>query len=505
MIPSLIAQMRPSSPPSFPPPLGALPPPPANSLGNANFRFPSGATSTTPGQLSKSSLGVRERRLSGINVKKLKIETNTKAGSTEDTSVFKNPLSSTSSTAISAQPAMEPPRSTLASEESSQKLSNPAFSPLTTALETSNHNDLLLSSGSISTEAGANVIPITSALTKVTSIESEKSAQSIPSSPNRFVSKGLGLRKNFSSSSLKTKGLAAPTQDAIDVSPASSTSTQRKVPLTAVPIPPSSVGTNFVIDRVPTDGIYLFESDIHSPVTPGSPNSLVTNAPLPLEFCPDLPLLRPFWLLRCIYQTIAHPRGAYISTKLFVPSSIWKVKNVKLKNIDEKVASCDLLSAALLKLAKVDTLDADAVLREMQFLENVMDQAQANLAKKLGNDVGVVGMSSLFKGPSTVEEAVSTSESLASKGITTNNKSYLSSWRKLRSKNSVGPNVTPVLTNTSKETSKDGVVMDSLPMTSIADPKFPKRDLGRIQYHGPNSNYMAALARLCDAVQILGQ
>ena len=503
ILPSLAAQMRPSSPPSFPPPSGALPPTPVLPMSTNSLRSPNGTTSTISSQPTKTTLGVRERRLSGTNLKQLKIETNSRAGSTADSNAVKNPPPSTIPATLVSK-TMEPPKSAPASEDSLQKLSHMAFSPFDTEYDGTNHKEISPLSEPGLAEATPNINLVTSALTRVTSAESEKGTQSIPSSPSRFVSKSLGLRKNFSSSSLKTKGLAAPTPDALDISPASSTSTHRKVPVTAVPILHSSAGTNFVIDRMPTDGINLFESDIHSPITPGSPNPLVTNAPLPLELCPESPLLRPFWLLRCVYQTIAHPRGAYISTKLFVPSSVWKIKTIKLKNVEEKVASCDLLSAALLKLAKVDTLDADAVLRDMQFLEGVMDQAQANLTKKLGNDVGVVGMSSLFKGPSAMDEAISNADALALKGINANSKSYLSSWRKLRSKNSMGPNVTPMLANALKENSKDGVVMDSLPMTGITDPKFPKRDLGRIQYDGPNSNYMAALARLCDAVQILG-
>ena len=182
------------------------------------------------------------------------------------------------------------------------------------------------------------------------------------------------------------------------------------------------------------------------------------------------------------------------------------MKSIKLKNVEEKISHCDLLSAALLKLAKVDTLDADAVLKEMQFLEHVMDQAQVNLSKKLGNDVGVVGASALFKGSGAMDDMASNSEAMVSKSTTTNNKSYLPYWRKLRSKNSVGPGVTSTLTATGhRDGSKDGLTLESLPMTNTAEPRFPKRDLSRVQYTGPNSNYMAALARLCDAVQVLGK
>lgn len=179
---------------------------------------------------------------------------------------------------------------------------------------------------------------------------------------------------------------------------------------------------------------------------------------------------------------------------------------MKLKNIEEKISQCDLLTAALLKLAKVDTVDADSVLVEMQFLESVMDQAQANLSKKLGNDVGVVGASVLFKGSSPVDDAASNPETVAFKSTNINTKSYLSSWRKLRSKNSLGPSATPSLTPmTSRDGSREGPTMDSLPMTTLADPRFAKRDVSHVQCFGPHSNYMAALVRLCDAVQVLGK
>lgn len=251
-------------------------------------------------------------------------------------------------------------------------------------------------------------------------------------------------------------------------------------------------------------GIYLFDSDIHSGNSPGSPNPLASNAPQQLEPCPESSLLRPFWFLRSIYQTIAHPRGGYISSKLFVPRDIWRVKNIKLKNVEEKVSSCDLLTAALLKLGKVDTLDANAVLEEMQFFETVMEQVQSTLTKKLGNDVGVQGTTQLFKSSGTLGESVQNLEALAPKTNNANSK-YLS-WRKLRSKNTSGQGLAAATTsNISKDGSKEGPTMKSLPMTTIPNPRFPKRDINQVQCFGPNPSYMGALARLCDAVQILGK
>jgi hypothetical protein len=268
----------------------------------------------------------------------------------------------------------------------------------------------------------------------------------------------------------------------------------------------------FNVDGLPSGGMHLFESDIHSPFSPGSPSPAVTNAPIPLEPCPDSYLLRPFWLMRCFYQTIAHPRGGYLSTKLFIPRDVWRVKGVKLKNIEDKIANCDLLTAALQKLASVDTLDADAMLEEMQAFEVVLDQVQTVLAKKLGNEVGVHSVATLFKEATTVGEGASmdsisrvATNDHPPKSTVSQSKSYLTSWRKLRSKNS-GVNLASMAsTSVKSEVPKDLLVMNTLPMTSLPTIRFAKRDISGVTFEGPNSGYMGSLARLFDAAQILGK
>jgi hypothetical protein len=289
--------------------------------------------------------------------------------------------------------------------------------------------------------------------------------------------------------------------------------TGRKPSIAPGPLPTPSLPT-FNVDGLPSGGMHLFESDIHSPFSPGSPSPAVANAPIPLEPCPETHLLRPFWLMRCFYQTIVHPRGGYLSTKLFIPRDVWRVKGVKLKNIEDKVANCDLLTAALQKLASVDTLDADAVLEEMQALEVVLDQVQAQLAKKLGNEVGVQSVATLFKDATTVGEGGSISDSLSrsmhssldhgAKGAVAQGKSYLSSWRKLRSKNS-GVNLASMAGSKSSEVPKDSLNMATVPMTSLPAVRFAKRDTSGMAFEGPNSGYMGSLAKLFDAVQILGK
>lgn len=182
------------------------------------------------------------------------------------------------------------------------------------------------------------------------------------------------------------------------------------------------------------------------------------------------------------------------------------MKNVKLKNVEEKMSTCDFLTSALLKLAKVDTLDAGAVLEEMQFFESVIDQAQISLSKKLGSEVGLLGVSWLSKGSNTAEDTMSNSETLTSKSGNTGSKYGLSSWRKLRSKTSTGPGFNPAIVATVfKDGVKEPPTMSSLPMTSLSNPRIPKRDVSQVKCAGPNANYMDALARLCDAVQILGK
>lgn len=208
--------------------------------------------------------------------------------------------------------------------------------------------------------------------------------------------------------------------------------------------------------------------------------------------------------MRCLYQTIAHPRGGYLSTRLFVPRDVWRVKNVKIKAVEDKVSNCDFLTAALLKLSKVDTLDADAVLEEMQSFESVLEQVRNILQRKLGSEVGLQSSVTLFKGSPASEDAGTQAEALSSKSGNGGNKSYLSSWRKLRSKNS-GAALSSFTALPSREGSKETLSMSSLPMTATPSSRAHKRNLSQIQLTGPHANYMGALARLFDAAQILGE
>ncbi|KAI4260328.1 MAG: hypothetical protein L6R42_004099, partial [Xanthoria sp. 1 TBL-2021] len=473
-LPSLPAELQAKQmpPPAHPPPSGALPslPYPIRT-GSPVKAF----TGPPPGPRSNIA-GVRERRLSGIKAPQLKIETNAK--------VLAAPVAPAPKTQpppqaipLSTSTITEPPKSAFAIPESQQHM--PSASAQSSAITPNTQSSTRKGSSPYPGDTTPNTLPPMPGLCKVTTGDSEDSVPSVPDSPGPLSGKGsVGpgtLRKNFSSSSLK-KML---TVSGSEVSEAGmSTAQQRRAQTPAIPAMPTPKGANFMIEAIPSGGIQLFDSDIHSPSSPGTPNPMAANPPLPLEPCPESTLLRPFWFLRCIYQSVTHPRGGYISTRLFVPRDIWKVANVKLKSVDEKVSSCDLLTATLLKLAKVDTFDANAVLEEMQFLESIMEQSQVVLSKKLGSEVGVGNTAWLTKGSGASGETTGNGDVFGSKNGNTSTKSYLSSWRKKMSKtSSAAPGFTgATANNNAKDGNKDIPPMSSVPMTGSQKPRFPHRD-----------------------------
>ena len=511
VLPSMAAKLKekPLPPPLHPPPSSALPPPPLSASAKKSEQPNSTVVSPAALVSRNTSPGVRERRLSGMKRKPLKIETYAKHSDTSESEAPRTQPAPVAPRILSTPAIPEPPKSALVVPEPQQLLPSLAYTPVpSSATVSSSRKGSSPFPGSDTTDQTSST---TSALTRVTSADSDNSVPSVPGSPARFANKSaLGLRKNFSSSSLRNKNLTVIVPETHDgssntsVSSMSSTPKQQRVPSPAVPVLPTPMEASFIIKGQSTGGPYLFDNDIHSPTTPGSPNPSANYPPLPLEPCPESALLRPFWFLRSIYQTIAHPRGGYISSRLFVPRDIWRVKNIKLKNVEEKVSSCDLLTAALLKLGKVDNFDANAVKDEMEFFETVMEQVHSNLSRKLGNDVGVQGAAQLFKSFGTGDETAYP-EALASKTTNAGSKSYLS-WRKLRNRNPSGQGLPSMgASNATRDGFKEPPTLKSIPMTSATNPRFPNRDVNQIQCVGPNPSYMGALARLCDAAQVLGE
>lgn len=432
--------------------------------------------------------GVRARRLSGQNSGELKIETNARS----------RPDSSTSDLEAFATPLTSRPPPPLPKDEAPSDLFKVPASGFRANLYPSKRN---LSIGSITDntnlakartheddEAGLLPMPAGRPMGK------------IPSAPD-------GLDKS-GSKAFRSRNVSVPNPETAPGSPTTPWSgsfptldTQKAIMSGSIPVMPTPTATYFTQNGLPTGGLNLFDCNIHSPTALGCPNPLVANAPLPLEPCPESFLLRPFWLMRCLYQTLAHPHGGYLSAKLFVPRDAWRVKNVKIKAMEDKVSNCDLLTAALLKLAQVDTYDADAVLEEMQALEGILDQVQTTLSKKLGHDVGIQTSMPLFRPNATAEDPTHP-DPPPSRTSGTSNKSYLPTWKRLRAKTS-GISTTASASPSVRESNKDNLTLNSLPMTS-APTTHIKRNVTQLEFSGPQANYMGALARLFDAAQVIG-
>jgi hypothetical protein len=499
------------SPPPVPAPSGALPALPRVPESQTSQTVDTAEVTPRPSTAAKDAASVRSRRLSGQNAKTLKIETSLPPVP---------PAPHTEKPPVPAKDASIDlptlPQSAAATFNIAKPTLDSAFK-LPALPQVSQQSGLVAPSPQPTLYSPAETIATVSPATPVLSHATTNDTGLVPGSPKNGKTSAMGIRKNKSSLSLKQRNLSISSPDGSDVSigtPLSTTFsiTGRKPSNAGLPMPTPSIPT-FNVDGLPSGGMHLFESDIHSPFSPGTPGPTVTNAPIPLEPCPDSYLLRPFWLMRCFYQTIAHPRGGYLSTKLFIPRDVWRVKGVKLKNIEDKIANCDMLTAALQKLSTVDTNDADAVLEEMQSLELVLDQIQTQLAKKLGNEVGVHSVSALFKDATTVGEGAASIDGSAKgshgsqdhkQSAVAQGKSYLASWRKLRSKNS-GVNLASMVGARTAEVPKDTLVMSTLPMTSLQGIRPAKRDISGVVFEGPNSGYMGSLARLFDAVQILGK
>lgn len=478
MIPPLPASISGAPPLMHPPPIQALPPPPNP------FHVPTLLPPTPPTAAGNPS--VRSRRLSGQNAKMLKIETMSNSPPSGPPQASVPPLPKTAGV-ISHGPDPSMGRPPIPRSATVRNTS----SPLPAAPETA--------------------LPIGSGFAGNQNFDGENSKLPRSGSPGRSSSRP-GIRKNFSSSSLKnlkSRNLSVSGfDDGSEISPSTPgsqgfTTVRETGRIPTMPALPTPIANSFreKANGQASGGLYLFDSDIHTPESPGSPNPLAASAPIPLEPCPSEHLLRPFWLMRALYQTIAHPRGGYLSTKLFVPRDVWRVKGVKIKGLEDKIANCDFLTAALLNLAKVDTFDADAVLDEMQNFEAVLEQAQANLSKKLGNEVGVNGSSGLFKDAPLSGDVEGNSFGPKSAGPS---KSTFS-WKRLRSKNSNAALTTGYTGKTTpSDSGRENLTMSTVPMTTLATVRYAKRDVGQIQLVGPHANYMGALARLFDAAQVIG-
>lgn len=336
-------------------------------------------------------------------------------------------------------------------------------------------------------------------------------------SPGRFMPRIPGipgaLRQIQSSASLKSRNLASPDTESPNNSgnglfSSSSASNLRKAfPRSVTPATPSVVPMTPMgmpaTAGLPAGGMHLFESKLHSPATPNSAENLAANTPVPLEPCPGEALSKPYWLMRCLYQTVAHPRGGYISARVFVPREVWFIKGVKIKAIDDKISACDLVSAALSKLATVKTDDINAIYEEMNSLEGILDRVQTVLSKKLGSDVGAAGARSQYGIDGSIPENGLNSDMVTKSTGVSGGKSYFS-LRKLRTKNS-NTALSSGYGTSNNIAGEFNLAASGLPKASMADQNMQAvRNLEGVTFGGPHAAYISALARLFDSAQILG-
>lgn len=482
---SSVNTVRADGPPPGPPPTSALPRPPS------------------PND-KRLSATVRARRLSGQNAKQLRIETSTM-----------QPASRKRASTFHHSPGVP-----MTDEEQRNRIFGSDVligAPLEPSTSDPEHEQVLRSPPSIDlTLHMPNDVSVSRAGSVRVNNSMDHPSELRPIKSNPF-------RRNKSSISLKDHQLREDSDHTVST-PMSATFANLRTKRSLEPL--TSQRTNFPAQ--PSDGhvsgTYLFDTALAVSHAPASPRSQTeTSQPAGLEPCPESSLLRPFWLMRAIGSTITHPRGGFVTSRLFVPRDVWQTRGVKLKSLDEKVANCDLLTAALGRIAGVDTYDADAVMEELQGFEEVMERVQATFTKKLGSDVGVHGAMSMFRDATTASGNgnASTSNTDAASGTTdkaaksNSGKSYLSSWRKLRSKSSGTP--LSALNNSSKINVGASAVGDkgepytmaSVPMTNFIPVERRGQkvapNLKAMAFEGPQKEYMGSLARLVQGISILGK
>lgn len=465
---------------------------------------PTTALPKLPSMSGNRLSGVRGRRMSGqSNPKQLRIETSTSA----------KPEGRKRASTYHHSP------SPMRGDDEQKAALNKDFK-FGTALEPTEsdtlHDHILTSPPSLDMRSAVSdtTRPQTASVVERGSLDDSPSELPRSARPNLF-------RKNKSSVSLREREhtvlLSSPDDSAPSVATPMSSNfmtfshKRSQDPLTSQRAKFPSFDANTTMS-LQSGGAYLFDTSLsvaQAPTSPRSPTS--STQPIGLEPCPESFLLRPFWLMRSIASTLSHPKGGFVTRRLFVPREVWHTRGVKLKAVEDKVANCDLLTAALGRLAGVDTYDADAVMDELQGFEEVMERVQAALSKKLGSDVGLHGTSGLFKdasgGGTSGTNGTQAGDAIAGAEKAQKSKEgkgYLNSWRKLRSKSSGTPLNT---SQVSKSADKEQSTMPSVPMTSFVpvERRGQRKDVRNLTFEGPQKEYMGSLARLFEGVQVLGK
>lgn len=380
-------------PPLNPPPTSALPPlPPSANIPIRAIKPPSHPSSLSS---SPSRQGLRERRRSGSKVPfDLKIET----PSTRSRAPTPGPRTVINILQDSSRPSSRQTNGPLLSasampiRQSSLKMQGVLTSLAPPSLGGRQISSPLPQSASPIDPLSSSAID--SGDTSVSRSFFQSDAES--GSPMRFHMKRSSdhLKQKLSTQNLRTHLVVDPMLRAPSPQVSSTANFSRRKGSTPMGTP--MLPTSSILPAIP-NGFQLFDRSFLSE-DPSSPSGFMPNErPAPLEPCPQEANFRPFWLMRAIQRTLTHPKGGYLTNTLFIPSAAWQTKNVKLKNVEDKISQLDLLSAALGNLNRAQHDDVEGVLKEMQLLENQLDLVQATLTKRLGSEVGFQSLSALTK------------------------------------------------------------------------------------------------------------
>ncbi|KAJ1912022.1 hypothetical protein IWQ60_009857 [Tieghemiomyces parasiticus] len=127
-------------------------------------------------------------------------------------------------------------------------------------------------------------------------------------------------------------------------------------------------------------------------------------AALPPQFAPWTSDLQPYWLLRCIFQSIQG--GAWITQRLYMPQRVWFQAGTRLAAVDSKIQACELLVSALHRMVHYTGAqpevhghplqNLDWVLSELTVFEEVIANVQDSLSRKV-NGIPAAAVSSANK------------------------------------------------------------------------------------------------------------
>ncbi|EMR09738.1 hypothetical protein PNEG_01923, partial [Pneumocystis murina B123] len=132
----------------------------------------------------------------------------------------------------------------------------------------------------------------------------------------------------------------------------------------------------------------IYMSFLHDNILPKT--ALLEVDPIHMQKPKDS-IEKTYWLMKILQKLlipfIIKSEGSYITPRLFIPKDIWYVKNVKLKGEEEKIKVCESLIFTLNKIKSLKQDDLQSLIRELVYLDNMVDIFRFWLLKKFGTEV----------------------------------------------------------------------------------------------------------------------